>query len=392
VSAFKPKQVLAQAKEAEKSGDLKLAAMQYLALSVYLRKKKRLDEALLLAQKASKLRPDSIRLLLQIAVCQELLGNQELAKKTLRAFVRSAMERKRIQAYRPYVDAVLKDSLELQKVYLELVLELDRTRPQPFLEQARSFLRANAFEDARKALYAAIKTRGADAEASALLRECFRDSPKAKDAGRILDKFLNASLPRDELAPLLEKLCEPEGSSGSEDPEFRTQENDLQKLIQNLEKELGIDLEEGHDKVEPLVQEFRRRSDPILGADPKARLDMALAFYEMGLFAHARAELQGIAETSPLYGQVQVLLGEIHFAEGSDLAALECFQRALRYAKAEDKDLLKEAQYRLIQLYHRLGDLTQALRLAEHLETQDAHYRDLRHWKMQILEALSENQ
>src|SRR6185437_14470196 len=151
--------------------------------------------------------------------------------------------------------------------------------------------------------------------------------------------------------------------------------------------EIGVDLEASLDTVAPLVKEFRRKSQPILAGDAKTRLDMALAFFEMGLVNDARDELRPIDPSDPYYPESQALLGEILFAEGSDLGALEAYQNCLRDERAT-VEMVREGKYKLLQIYYRLGDLRQALAQAQELEKLAPNYRELRHLKIRIQEAL----
>jgi tetratricopeptide (TPR) repeat protein len=170
-------------------------------------------------------------------------------------------------------------------------------------------------------------------------------------------------------------------------PDTATREKPLRNLIEELEREMGLSVPSAQKEIEPLLKEFQKKSQKVLGQDAQARIDMAVAYFEMGLFKEAEQELQTIAETDPLFAQALVLQGEIFLSQGSDLAALDCFQKSLRQT-AVGLEVQREARYQLVQVFFRLGDLPQAFAQATELEKQAPNYRELRYLKNQIQDAL----
>ena len=139
--------------------------------------------------------------------------------------------------------------------------------------------------------------------------------------------------------------------------------------------------------MKPLINEFRRRSQPILAGDGKARIDMALAYFEMGLVEEACGELKAIPAADRSYPEALCLMGEILFSTGSDLGALEVFQNCLRTDHASE-DVKNEARYKLVQIYSRLGDWRQAVDQANALERIKPGYREIHGLKIHAEECL----
>jgi len=62
---------------------------------------------------------------------------------------------------------------------------------------------------------------------------------------------------------------------------------------------------------------------------------MALAFFEMGLFASAVQQIDKIVEVDRHFTKGQLLKAQILRAQGQELAALEIYQRTLRSGEFE---------------------------------------------------------
>jgi tetratricopeptide (TPR) repeat protein len=206
-----------------------------------------------------------------------------------------------------------------------------------------------------------------------------------REAAEYVKLFENGKIARNDLIELLSGAAPKILAEKRAAP--REEEKDLQTLISELEAEMGINLHESHDGVEPLVREFRRKSAEILEGDSKARIDMAFAFFEMGLYKDAREELAHIQTTDSRYLEAQMLFGEILCTERSDLGALEVFQNILRDDRTSPEIAL-EAKFKLLTIYHRLGDLRQALAIAKEMEKKTPGYRDTQHLLLQIQETL----
>jgi tetratricopeptide (TPR) repeat protein len=383
---FRPREVFRQAKEAEQKGNMRVASAHYATLAVYLRRKGKLPDALVLIERAIRLSPKSPRLYLQQAVCRMVLGDRVAAENAVGNFARVAMERGKVEEYRPYLETALKDYPVLRQVFYEKHLAVDRTSALPFLAQAKTLQEQGKWGAAQRVLLDALKTKNADTEVIALLQEVLAAAGHTEMLPH-LESFSAGKLSRSDLVTLLSGSGKAAAKKDAPPPVERDEDKNLNSLIRDLEAEIGVELEESLDKVEPLVREFRRRSQKILSGDSKARIDMALAFFEMGLIDDARDELKPVEPTDPMYPEAQALLGEILFSEGSDLGALEAFQNCLRDERAS-VEMVREGKYKLLQIYFRLGDLKQALAQTHELEKLVPDYRDLRHLKMRIQEAL----
>jgi tetratricopeptide (TPR) repeat protein len=384
---FRPREVFRQAKEAEQKGNTRVASAHYATLAVYLRRKGKLPDALVLIERAIRLSPKSPRLYLQQAICRFALGDRTAAENAIASFARIAMERGKVDEYLPYLETALKDFPVLRQSFYERHLAVDRTTASPFLAQAKTLREQGKLDAAQKALLDALKTKTADAEVIEQLAEVLNARGQA-DCLPYLKSFSAGKLSRADLVTLLSGTGKPPApKKGEPPPPDRDEDKNLNSLIRDLEAEIGVELEASVDQVEPLVREFRRRSQKILSGDSKARIDMALAFFEMGLIDDARDELKPVDPADPKYPEAQALLGEILYAEGSDLGALEAYQNCLRDERAT-VEMIREGKYKLLQIYFRLGDLKQALVQARELQKLVPDYRDLRYLKMRIQEAL----
>lgn len=315
MGAFRPKEVLRQARELEARGDAKEAAVQYASLSSYLRRRGKYQEAFSTIQKAATLSPAIPRLQLQLALCAQLHGDLAVAED---AAARAA--------------TLARESGKMDKM---------RAAAEKALE-----------------------------EYPKLLERFYRAAGLSKAVERVA---------------VIDVPPEPEGSVS--EFEALTEEKTLGRLIEELEKELGTGFV-AHKEIEPLIEEFQRRSQNVLGADARARIDMALAYFEMGLLDQAQQEIALIEKNDPLFVEAQALSGQIWLASGNALSALEVFQACLRHPTRTPAVEL-EARYQLVLVYFRLGDVAEALTQAESLERLDPEYRDLKTLKEQLEAALS---
>lgn len=391
MSDFRPKELFLQAKKAERAGKRREASAQYATLCIYLRKKGKKEDSLTLIDRAILLSPKSPRLYLQQALCRVGMGDEVGAANSVATFTHLAIEQKKSEEYRPYLETTLKEFPQLKEVFYKKLLALDRTNAAPFLAQAKSLREQGKSEEAKNALIDALKTKSDDTQVLGELSDLMEEQGRSEDVVH-LKSFENGRLSRDHLISLLSRApasapVEQEIAPQAAEPPEPSTERNLRSLIRDLESKIGNDLAEPIDDTGPLIKEFRRRSQKILANDSKARLDMALAFFEMGLIDDARDEIKPIEVSDPLYPESQALLGEILLAEGSDLGALEAYQNCLRDERAS-QGMIIEGKYKLLQIYYRLGDLKQALTQLRELEKTAPDYRDLRYLKMRILEAL----
>lgn len=151
-------------------------------------------------------------------------------------------------------------------------------------------------------------------------------------------------------------------------------EASLTDLIENLERELG----EGPGSVQSIkevVEQFQCYIKPILANAPKTRLDLSLAFFEMGLVEAAREMAMTVESQDPFYLEAQYLLGHYFVAEHNHLAALGVYQRILR-EKPKPGEFRWEAVYQLARTYLALGNRAKANEQLDLLEKERPRYRD----------------
>ena len=341
MSTFRPKDILREAREAEEQGRKREASSKYASLGVFLRRRGQFKEAKKLVERAIHLSPESARLYVQRALCEMGLGQDKAARTAIRLFTRRAVRRNKVEAYRPYVEEQLKDFPALREVFYSVLLDIDRTSAEPFLGLARALIDQEKLDGAQKILLDALKTKTAEKEVVELLTGILAARNQTEDLVH-LRRYESGDLSMEDLLLLLRGEAAPARREREQEQEPEPQveeEKDLQLLIKELEAKMGLDVDQGLDSVDPLVREFRRKSDVVLAGDTKTRVDMALAFFEMGLIEDARDELRPIPVTDPHYLEAQCLLGEILHSEGSDLGALEVFQNILRDERATRRDL-----------------------------------------------------
>lgn len=394
-STFKPKDALREAQSAEKAGNNKIASKLYAAVAQYLLRKEKFNEALVTIDRAILLSPESARLYVQKARIALSLGKEIDAHSAMKEFSQYTLLKKRIEEYSSYMESQLGDAPSLRTIFYESLLEIERTSSFAFIGLARALKDQNHLSRARAVLLSALQTKDRQPAVLSELKEVLGRA-NGEEALQFLGKFESGDLNYEDLVSLL-------GTNAQEKPgkkspkktentfaaaEF-TEEKNLKTLIEDLEKELGITVDEGRDKIEPLVKEFRRRSEKVLGNDAQARIDMAVAFFEMGLYRDAIDTVKDLAVEDPLYLTAQGLTASIHLAEGSTLAALEVYQAALRneHLSAEQQ---KEFLYQTAEIYRKLGDNELALDVLGRLEKIVPGYRESHRIKIAIKESLGE--
>jgi len=377
---FSPKQALSEARAEEKKGNKRAAASRFSKVGQYLMRHGRHEDARTILSRVVMLTPESPRPYLLLGVCEINLEHADEAKQWVTQFSRLAVKAKRAEEYVPFLETELKDFPALRQIFYQQLLSLDRTSVHPFLSMAKAMVEQNDLDGAQRTLLDALRTRAEDRDVVTMLRSVLM---RRDEEGPLihLKRFEEGKLERTDLLVLLQPP-----SRRTEVP-VDEENKDLKTLIEDLETELGIEPKDSIDRVEPLLNEFRARSEKIIAGDAQARMDLALAYFEMGLTAVAREELQKIPPEHKLYYQAQCLVGEVLLSEGSDLGALETFQRCLRAGTVNDAMAL-EARYRLIQIYIRLADYGQALTHYRELEKLAPGYRDARALKAALQSAL----
>lgn len=384
MGASDPKAIVVEAQKAEERGLHKEASSLYAVAAHGMRGLKRNRDAKALLKKAIELSPQSARLYVQLAIVENALGHDDSAIKAMEKFTQVAISRGKLADYRPYLEKHLASYPTLRQVFHRGLMEIDRTDAKPFLDYAKAAIEKRDWEDARAMLLDALKTQSQPEDVLTMLDSALERL--GENEGRnAIQSFRARRMPLKDLLSILAKRSE--GNSASRErpasAEAARDEESLDQLITRLEGEMGIELREKHDTVRPLVKEFRRRSDAILRTDPKTRIDLAMAFFQMGLVEDARSELKAIPRSDPHYREARMLTGEILYQEASYLEALEVFQGCLREEEAPD-EVKVEAAYKLVQTYERLGDDVRALKWAKVLEDASPTYRDIRQLRRQI--------
>ena len=380
---MRPKEVFQQARLAEETGNSREACEHYASVARFLLKSGKYAESRVVWERAIKLNPDSARLQLGLAASSARMKDEEAARAAVGQFTDLVIRKKQGALYRERMEKDLAKFPELRQLYYEKVLETDRTDPESFIGLARAWMAQEKWEKAQRVLLDALKAKGSADTVLPILRTALEER-HLRDGVPHLDRFAQGEISLADLVLLLQ--------SPVKETRLKplAEEKTLSKLIQDLEEEIGIDLEEKPDQIEPLLREFRVKSEPVLSSDPKARLDMAMAFREMGLSNAAIEEVRKIGETAKCYYEAQCLLGEIYLSQGSLLAALEVYQLCRR-GRDVSSEIRHEALYQLVMIYFQLGDHRQASQVARELEKLSPEYRDLKHWKTLLRERQERN-
>jgi tetratricopeptide (TPR) repeat protein len=379
MATFRPKEVFQKARDAEAKGEAREASSHYASLSVYLRRRGKDAEALTLIRRAVALAPHP-RLYLQLALCSEIEKDSQSADAAMEKYVSAAIARQSVEKYRKVLEDVLESHPRLRQKFYDAVLVLDRTGTAAFLGRAQALRDQNDAEGALKVLLDGLRAEGDETPLLSEMKEILLAGGLTEDLAHLAN-YEKGKLSKENLAILLSAKSEKAAS------EVDSVEKPLNDLIADLEKEIGYSSGSAAAEIGPLLEEFKKRSRTVIGADSQAKLDMGLAYFEMGLLKEAIEEIDGVQEADPLFAQAQVLKGAVLIAQSSELGALECFQRSLRCSE-KSQDTEKEARYQIVRVFHRLGDFRQAFAHAAELERMDENYRGLRTLKNQIQEAM----
>jgi len=384
---FRPKEVLNRAREAEKAGDVRSAANGYAILSVYLRRKQRFADAKSMIEQAIKLTPKSGRLYLEKSLCEWSLDHAEEAKAAVQKCARLGIENRKLKTYLGYLEHDLLNLPQLREHFFDQWLAIDRTAITPFAGLAQALIAQEKWAQAKIVLLDGLVLSGSNVEVRELLNEVIIKLNNSTES-EYWERFKNGEIEVNDLMVLLgskprDRNLDFQPIDESREEEQRDELKDLSELVEELEKELELDSEDKFENIEPLMVEFRRKSNQVIGSDAQARLDLAHAFFEMGRYREAREELSQIDASNVLFGQAQYQLGNILKSEGSEVAALGAYQTVLRVS-AEDSPLWKEAAYQLAKLYFRMGDKQRATDMIFLLEKKDKDYRTLKTLKQQL--------
>jgi tetratricopeptide (TPR) repeat protein len=388
LSHFRPKEVLHRAQQSEKEGQKKEAARDYALLSVYLRKKNKFSDAGKMISKAIALTPDSGRLYLEEAACLFGLKEESRAGDSLQKCIQLGLEKKQLQVYLDHLNKHMGNCAPLRRRFFELWLSIDRTTGIPFLGLGEELVQESNWGEAKQ-----LFIKGLRVEPENKLLWDSLEAILQKQGNEIeqdyFKRFKEKSLSYEDFVMLIGKPPEKTGHGKAEirSVEKSSELKELSELVTDLERELELDSDEDYENLEPVIQEFLRKSNQVIGSDLQARLDLAFAFFEMGRFREAKLELNYIEAEHLLFGQAQHLLGNILMKEGSEVAALGAFQSALRTA-LKGSSFWKETVYQLIKINIKLGDRNNAKKLLEQIEKVDPLYRDLKNLKQNLKQEL----
>lgn len=387
---FHPKEVFLRAQSSEEQGNSREAANDYALLSVYFRKKNNIKRAFTMICHAIRLSPDSGRLFLEEAACLWDLQDTEAAKESVKKAVSIGIQQEKLQEYVRVLNKTFQDVPELRNYFYKSWLEVDRTQIDLFDFFSEELLQQKNRDEAQKLILQGLKTEiKHESLREKLLRwaEAFgTDSEK-----EIIHQFNKNEIDIDKLMVILGVSVTNAGKTqlneqkkslkhSFERPSSESDLKDLGQLVEELEKKLTFEVKTPFENIEPLVHEFLRRSDKIIGSDPRARIDLAHAFFEMERLAEAKAELAHVEPHHGLYDQAKYLLGLVLLQEGRDIPALGAFQEARRLAKPQSS-LWKEVTYQLLKLYCKLSDRVSAQKMYQGLYEVDPHYRELKSFK-----------
>ncbi len=370
---MRPKEVFQQARIAEDTGNAREACTHYASVARFLAKSGKYAEARVVWERAILLVSDSARLFLGLASCAARMKDDEAAREALQRFTKLVIQKKQVTQYRDRLESDLAPFPLLRQWYYEKILEIDRTDPENFVNLAKAWMAQEKWGEAQRVLLDALKAKAPQGNVLPILRSSLEER-HFREGLPHLERFAKGELPLGDLILLLQNpLTDLRKRSVSE-------EKSLGALIEALEEEIGIELEEKPDQIDPLLKEFRQKSEGLLASDPKARFDMAVAFREMGLVQEALEELKKVSESASCFFEAQCLMGEIFFQQGSLLSALEVYQLCRR-GRDVSPEVRHESLYQLVLIYFQLGDHKQANGAVQELEKVAPEYRDLKHWK-----------
>jgi len=226
-----------------------------------------------------------------------------------------------------------------------------KASPEEDVESARILMREGLIEEAKKILYR-VQARQPDLrKAHELLKEI--------ETLELKDLFREAPVSR----PKPPKPIE-----------------DVDALIESLDRDLGLGLDEGSAPTDPQKEIWKTNEDPRKDLDSKARFDLGVAFFEMGCYSDALRELRRAEKKIRIE---ESFLGELGVATVSLVArCLIHLERAFE-AKAYLEPVLTEPDLRhedKLALYYAMGLIEQKL----------GHAKRARGWFQKISETDSD--
>lgn len=377
---FNPKAALKQAQEARKSGDYESAAKHYGELALYLNSKRKHAEAVSLFERAEKLSKNP-RIKMVKVILEHENGALDKAKNTMSELIEQIIVANKMDEFSSYVEKDLKNYPKYKRQYYVKMIKLDRTSPLPFQGLARAEVELNQPDEAIRIILKGLKTEPHDSVLIHLLSTAIKQSDNPATIA-YLKRFEEGKISLDDLRLLIspkEKKEQPQVErSVSEEPK------NLDTMIRELELVLGERVDEDPDTVIPLVTEFRNKADKVLGDDSQGRMDLALAFLEMGLYREGKEELKKIKESDEQFPKSRCLYADILMREGLVMECMEVLQSLLRLEDIQEEIRL-DALYKLMKVYCELRDFSEALDKVEEIESVRSDFRDVRDVKKIIL-------
>lgn len=362
----------AQAREAMENNDKKSAATALAKLAGHAVNTRRWLRALFFLKLAQKYLPESAKIFLAQAICEWERKNEREARHRIQLLARSILRKRRLEEYEGVIERELRSYVSLRQLFYETVASVERNSAIPFLGLAR-ISRANGdWQHALRLLADGLRTKDRDSVVLGEIVSIVKET-ELKEMEVQCERYRAGQLRIDDFCLLLSSQQRKASLEAGTD----SGQLELGQMIENLEAELGAEPQQAWDKVGPLLAEFRRRADPVIGNHTKSRIDLALAFFEMRLMTAAKDELQQIPEEDANFGQALCLLGQIQLEEGALLAAMECYQKCLRDERFRGL-VHDEAEYQLIRIYVKLEDFGKAMIHLRDLERRVSDYRDLR--------------
>ena len=378
---FRPREVLKQAEDAERSGSTRVASKLFHVVALHLYRKNKWKEAYQVLDRAIGQSKKSARLYVLKAVLAHKLSMDQDRLEALKSFIDHSLESGKLVEYVTYLEDQMRELPNVRHLFFEELIKIERTSSFAFLGLARTCAEIGLFGRAKSVLLDALNLKDSHSKVieslTSVLKAC-----NGNHEVEYLEKYKRGEMNLRQLEALVKTGDEQKPVLSISDLEG---EKDLKGLIDELERELGVSVDIDIDSVKPLVSEFRRRVNRVLGSDAKARIDIALAFYEMGLFDDANDELKNISGENPLFIEALSLQGKIFIEQGADLRALQSYQTILRQNEIGTESV-KDALFHLVEIYTRMNDLKMALECANNLEILDPGYRDIRRIKINIRE------
>ena len=323
--ALSPKKTFQQARSAEAEGKKHRASTLYAKLGLQLRSQRRFKEARILVRKALELRPGSARLQFYLSLCENDLGQPQRALHSIRKSAEIAARNRKLGIYRKQIEKQLQQAPELRAGWYEVALGVDRIDATHFLGLAHALMDLGDWAKAKEILLEGLKTKSNSEALCQALRAALQSLGEGTSEKHI-DRYLRGAVSTEDLALLLStKPRAPGGSARETARSTDSEKKDLDSLIHDLEQRLGISLDERLDTVAPLLREFQAKAEGVIGHDNQARLDLGVAYLEMGLYRESQEELRKVTSSDSLYPQARYLLGEVLRAGGSEVTALEAF-------------------------------------------------------------------